>query len=144
MYKHINRTWRSIWSSEEYKRYLNYLRTRWRREPAIHRIDRPSRLDRARALGYRAKQGYVVVRVRVTRGGLRKIPPKLGRRQKRMGISKIKRQLSLKKIAENRVKRKYPNLRVLGSYYLGEDGKYMWFEVILRDEHHPAVQSVKS
>jgi len=143
-YKYINLTWRRIWKDEEYKRYLNYLRMKWRREPAIHRIERPSRLDRARALGYRAKQGYVVVRVRVSRGGLRKIPPKLGRRQKRMGISKIKRQISMQEIAENRAKRKFRNLRVLGSYYVGEDGKYVWYEVILRDEHHPAVKSVRS
>lgn len=133
-YKHINLTWRRIWKEDRYKRYQNYLRMKWRREPAINRIERPSRPDRARALGFRAKQGYVVVRVRVSRGGLHKIPPKLGRRQKRMGISKIKRQLSIQEIAENRVKRKFKNLRVLGSYYVGEDGKYIWYEVVLRDE----------
>ncbi len=144
MYRYINKTWRRLWSDDEYSRYLTQLRMKWRREPAITRVERPSRLDRARALGYRAKQGYVVVRVRVSKGGLRKIPPKLGRRQKRMGISKIKRQLSLQTIAEQRAKRKYRNLTVLGSYYVGEDGRYKWFEVIMRDDNHPAVKSVKS
>ncbi|RLG61207.1 hypothetical protein DRN87_03060, partial [Candidatus Geothermarchaeota archaeon] len=27
---------------------------------------------------------------------------------------------------------------------VGEDGKYIWYEVIMRDEHHPAVKSVRS
>ncbi len=144
MYRYINKTWRNLWSSDEYARYLTQLRVKWRREPSLVRVDKPSRLDRARALGYRAKQGYIVVRVRVSKGGLRKIPPKLGRRQKRMGITKIKRQLSLQAIAEQRVKRKFRNMRVLGSYYVGEDGRYKWFEVILRDENHPSVKSVRS
>ncbi|HEW93723.1 MAG TPA: 50S ribosomal protein L15e [Thermoprotei archaeon] len=144
MYRYLSETWRTIWSDPEYRRYLTQLRMKWRRERAIQRIERPSRLDRAHALGYRAKQGYIVVRVRVRKGGLSKIPPKLGRRQKRMGISKIKRQLSMQAIAEGRAKRKYPNMRVLGSYYVGEDGKYIWYEVIMRDEHHPAVKSVRS
>ena len=133
MYDYISRTWREIWRDPRYSRLYTAKRVVWRREGAITRVNKPSRLDRARALGYKAKPGYVVVRVRITRGGLRKIPPSLGRRQKRTGIAKIKRQLSLKTIAENRAKRKYPNLRVLGSYYVGEDGKYKWFEVIMVD-----------
>ncbi|MBM2818374.1 MAG: ribosomal protein L15e, partial [Nitrosarchaeum sp.] len=44
----------------------------WRKENAIIRIDRPSRLQRARRLGYKAKQGIVVVRMRVGTGGMRK------------------------------------------------------------------------
>jgi len=133
MYKYLAETWRKIWSDPEYKQVYMEKKIKWRREKTIQRINKPSRLDRARALGYKAKPGYVVVRVRVTRGGLRKIPPSMGRRQKRMGISKIKRQLSLQKIAENRVQRRYRNLKVLGSYYVGEDGKYKWYEVILVD-----------
>jgi large subunit ribosomal protein L15e len=38
----------------------------------IHRASRPSRLDKARRLGYKAKQGYVIYRVRVRRGGRKK------------------------------------------------------------------------
>lgn len=144
MYRYISKTWRKIWSDPEFKEYLTRKRMEWRRGKTVERVDKPSRLDKARQLGYRAKQGYVVVRVRVRKGGLSKIPPTLGRRQKRMGISKIKRGLSIQEIAEMRAKRKFRNLTVLGSYYLGEDGKYVWYEVIMKDEHHPAVQSVKS
>jgi large subunit ribosomal protein L15e len=143
-YKYLAETWRKIWSDPALKSYLTWKRMQWRRGKTVERVDKPSRLNRARALGYRAKQGYVVVRVRVRKGGLSKIPPTLGRRQKRMGISKIKRQLSMQEIAEMRAKRKFRNLEVLGSYYLGEDGQYKWFEVIMRDPHHPAVKSVKS
>ncbi len=34
----------------------------WRKEPAVLRIDRPTRIDRARSLGYKAKQGFLIVR----------------------------------------------------------------------------------
>ena len=37
----------------------------WRRQNAMLRIDRPSRLLRARRLGYKAKEGIIVVRMRV-------------------------------------------------------------------------------
>jgi len=68
----------------------------WRRQPAIYRIDKPTRIDRARRLGYKDKPGYIVVRVRVRRGGLRKPRPRAGRRQKRMGVRKYKPAKSLK------------------------------------------------
>ena len=45
--------------------------------PVIHRCTRPTRPDKARRLGYKAKQGYVVYRVRVRRGG-RKRPVRKG------------------------------------------------------------------
>ncbi len=111
----------------------------WRRQPAIVRIEKPTRLDRARALGYKAKQGFVVVRVRVRKGGRRKPRPDKGRRPKRMGIYGFAPAKSLRLIAEERAARKYPNLEVLNSYYVGEDGQYKWFEVILVDPHHPAI-----
>merc|ERR1712131_164654 len=43
---------------------------------AIHRASRPTRPDKARRLGYRAKQGYVIYRVRLRRGGRKKPVPK--------------------------------------------------------------------
>ena len=141
MYKYISQTWRDIWSDSSHRKTYLAKKIRWRRERVLQRVEKPSRLDRARALGYRAKRGYVAVRVRVSRGGLRRIPPKLGRRQKRTGISRIKRGKSMKKIAEEKVARRYRNLEVLGSYYMGEDGRYKWFEVILRDPSHPVIKS---
>ena len=113
----------------------------WRRQSVITRIERPTRLDRARRLGYKAKQGFVMARVHVRRGGLRKVRPKAGRRPKRMGVKKFKPAKSLRLIAEERVGRKFPNLEVLNSYWVGEDGRSKWFEVIMVDTHHPAILS---
>ncbi|MEM2588277.1 MAG: 50S ribosomal protein L15e [Candidatus Bathyarchaeia archaeon] len=115
----------------------------WRRQPAVVRIEKPTRLDRARKLGYKAKQGFIVVRVRVRRGGLRKQRPRSGRRPKRMGVRKYKPAKSLRLIAEERAARKFPNLEVLNSYWVGEDGRFKWFEVIMVDPSHPAIKSDK-
>jgi large subunit ribosomal protein L15e len=41
----------------------------YRQLPGILRLTRPSRPDKARRMGYKAKQGIVVYRVRVRRGG---------------------------------------------------------------------------
>lgn len=116
----------------------------WRRQPAVVRVERPLRLDRARKLGYKAKQGFVVARARVRRGGRRKQRPKAGRRQKRMGIKKLKPAKSLQLIAEERTARKFPNLEVLNSYWAWEDGRHKWFEVIMVDPNHPVIKSDKN
>ena len=116
----------------------------WRRQPVIIRVERPTRLDKARKLGYRAKQGFVVARVRVRRSGFRKKRPTAGRRPKRMGVKKFKPSKSMRLIAEERVARKFPNLEVLNSYWVGEDGVSKWFEVILVDPHHPAIMADKN
>jgi large subunit ribosomal protein L15e len=113
----------------------------WRRQPTITRIEKPTRLDRARKLGYKAKQGFVLVRVRVRRGGLRKQRPKAGRRPKRMGVKKFKPAKSIKLIGEERAARKFPNLEVLNSYWVGEDGRSKWFEVIMVDPNHPVIKA---
>lgn len=113
----------------------------WRRQPTISRIDRPTRLDRARKLGYKAKQGFVMVRIRVRRGGLRKVRPKAGRRPKRMGVKKFKPGKSIRLIAEERAARKFPNLETLNSYWVGEDGRSKWFEVIMVDPNHPSIRT---
>lgn len=115
----------------------------WRKQPAVVRIEKPTRLDRARKLGYKAKRGFVVVRVRVRRGGFRKKRPSSGRRPKRMGVSKYKLAKSLRLIAEERAARKFPNLEVLNSYWVGEDGRHKWFEVILVDPNHPVIKADK-
>jgi len=115
----------------------------WRRQPAIARAERPTRLDRARKLGYKAKQGFIIARVRVRRGGLRKQRPRAGRRPKRMGVKKYKPAKSLRLIAEERAARNFPNLEVLNSYWVGEDGRSKWFEVIMVDPQHPAIKADK-
>ena len=105
----------------------------WRKEHAIHTVETPLRLDRAHALGYKAKQGFIVVRVRVRRGGLRKPRPTSGRRIGHIGAKRYTPAKSMRLIAEERAAKRFPNLEALNSYWVGEDGQYKWFEVILVD-----------
>ncbi len=113
----------------------------WRKAPAAQRIDGPTNLERARSLGYKAKQGVIVVRARVRKGGRRKIRPTRGRRPKRMGVLRIVPRKSIQVIAEERAARKYPNLEVLNSYQIAVDGTRKYFEVIMLDPSHPAILS---
>jgi len=141
-YKYVAKAWKR--PEDSFVKELMWQRLiEWRKQHAIIRVERPTRLDRARKLGYKAKQGFVVARVRVRRGGLRKIRPKAGRRQKRMGVAKFKPAKSLRLIAEERAARKFPNLEVLNSYWVWEDGRFKWFEVVMVDPSHPVIQSDK-
>lgn len=136
-YSHMEAWWRD--GSPDFRDWLRRAAVSWRREPVVKRIPRPTRLVTARRLGYKAKPGVVMVRVRVRRGGARKPRPTSGRRQKAMGSSKFTRAISLQTVAERRAVRRYPNLTVHESYHLYSDGMSHWYEVILMDHHHPAL-----
>lgn len=134
-YQRIKESWRDLSKELRQLRLIN-----WRRGPAVVRIRRPTRLDRARALGYRAKQGIFVVRVKVLRGGRRRERPlKKGRRSKRATGRKLVKKNYLW-ICEERANRRYRNCEVLGSYPLLKDGRYYFAEVILIDREHPMVK----
>ena len=77
----------------------------------------------------------------VRKGSARKQRFKAGRRSKRQGVNKITPRTSLQRIAEERAGRKFRNLRVLNSYWVGEDGSQKWFEVILLDPEHGAIRN---
>ena len=142
MYRYLKEAWKR--PEDSYiKEVMQQRAIVWRRQPASIRIDKPTRLDRARSLGYKAKHGVIVVRTRVRRGGRRKLRPVLGRRQKRMGVKKFTPAKSKQLIAEERTARKYPNMEVLNSYWVWQDGRYKWYEVILVDPNHPAIKSDK-
>ena len=115
----------------------------WRREGSVVRIERPTRIDRARSLGYRAKQGIAVARVQVRRGGRRASRYVRARRSARMGKNRLTAGKSIQRIAEERASRRFPNMEVLNSYWVGQDGKLKYYEVILVDGHHPAIRSDK-
>ena len=55
------------------------------------------------------------------------------------GIVKITMAKSTQRIAEERAAKHYPNLEVLNSYWIGEDGRYHFYEIIFVDPHHPAI-----
>ncbi|MGC2035244.1 MAG: 50S ribosomal protein L15e [Thermoplasmata archaeon] len=111
----------------------------WRRDHTVTRIAHPTRLDRAHALGWRAKTGFLLVRVRVRRGGQRKRAIIAGRRPKHKGILRMTLNKSVQQIAEERAQKHYPNLEVLNSYWVGEDGKEKFFEVVLVDPVAPQI-----
>ena len=134
MYQYIRETWKKprenlgdIWQ----KRLLE-----WKSQDVTVRIKKPTRIDRARSLGYKAKQGFITVRQRVDRGRRKRETIRHGRRSKHFGQRKDVDK-SYQSIAEERAARKYPNCEVLNSYYVGEDGIYFWYEIILVDKNHP-------
>lgn len=138
-HKYMSKVWKKP-DDTAFDQYLRQAAISWRRESVIKRLQFPTRPDRARSLGYRKKQGFIVARVRVRKGGARKKRPSSGRRPKALGVTKFTRAKSLKRIAEERVGKRFPNLSVLNSYYVWEDGTSKWFEVVLVDPSHPAVK----
>ena len=114
----------------------------WRKDDVFTRVDKPLRVDRARSLGYKDKKGFVIIRIRVNRGGHKRPRPNKGRRSKRLHTRK-NLSMSYKWIAEQRVSKKYTNLEVLNSYQVGKDGQHYFFEVICLDPQRPEVAKNK-
>jgi len=143
LYQHIRKLWKRPKST--IKDSVRDRLIKWRKEKRFQKIDKPTRLDRARAIGYKAKQGFVIVRGRIKKGG-RKRPlyGRRGRKPSKAGISKFTPKKSLQWILEERVQKKYPNLEVLGSYSVGEDGGHKWFEVIMVNPKSPAIKNDKN
>jgi large subunit ribosomal protein L15e len=112
----------------------------WRTEPAIVKVDSPLRPDRAHRLGYRAKKGFVVIRVRLERGGRKRERISSGRKSHNSRHMKIVEK-NYRLVAEERVQKEFSNLEVLDSYYVGEDGKNFWFEVIMVDPNTPEIKA---
>jgi large subunit ribosomal protein L15e len=139
-YKYVREAWKSP-DKTYVKDLMRERMPKWRVQNVITRIERPTRPDRAHALGYKAKSGFVMVRIRVRRGGRRKKRPSSHRKPKGMGVRKITMRKNLRVIAEERVARKYPNMEVINSYWVAQDGKHKYFEVILADPNHPAIKN---
>ena len=132
---------REFWENDSYNSLVKERLISWRKEPVILRIERPTRLDRAHILGYKAKQGFAIVRVRIGKGGSKREKPAGGRKPLHAGMTKMTPAQNAQHIAEMRVARKYPNMEVLNSYYVAEDGKSKWFEIILVDPEHPCIKN---
>ena len=136
LYQHLRESWGS--SDELSKERL----FEWRRQDTVERIERPTRLDRARSLGYKAKQGYILARVRVTRGGRRRhLYGRRGRKPSKSGLVRFTSRKSDRWIAEEKAQRRFVNCSALNSYPVGEDGRHKWFEVILCDVNHPNIKN---
>jgi large subunit ribosomal protein L15e len=138
MYHYIKQAWK-----KPDKKTLRDRMTAWRKDPVFTRVEKPLRLDRARNLGYKDKKGFVMIRIRVNRGGHKKPRPNKGRRSKRLHTRK-NLTMSYKWIAENRVSKKFTNLEVLNSYMVGKDGQHYFFEVICVDPTRPEIANDKN
>jgi len=140
-YKYLEEIWRK--KQSDAMRFLLRVRCwEYRQLPTIHRLTRPTRPDRARRLGYKRKQGFVIYRIRVRRGG-RKRPEHKGKKvgkPKHQGILALKHKRSIRALAEEKAGRRLGSLRVLNSYWVGEDASYKYFEVILVDPNHNAIR----
>ncbi len=137
IYDHIGDQWKKhdiTFKSPQQQRLIQ-----WRKEENFLKVDKPLRIDRARSLGYKAKQGFIIVRARVRKGGLRKPDIRGGRKPSARGINKITAKKSTQRIAEERTAKRFPNMEVLNSYWVGVDGKHHYYEIILVDPFHPSV-----
>jgi large subunit ribosomal protein L15e len=139
-YKYMRQLWQQ--PNEEMEAELKKHLIEWRTQSATQRIERPTRLDRARSLGYRAKEGYVIVRQRILRGGRMREKPRGGRRPKHNRRLKIL-NMNYQHVAEIRAAESYPNCEVLNSYFVGKDGSNYWYEIIMVDKSHPAILADK-
>merc|ERR1712181_142731 len=140
-YKYMGELYRK--KQSDVMRYLLRIRCwQYRQLTKVHRAPKPTRPDKARRLGYKAKQGYCVYRVRVRRGG-RKRPVHKGQvygKPRNAGITALKARRSLRSVAEGRAARRWGGLRVLNSYWVNQDATFKYFEIIMIDPSHKAVR----
>jgi len=141
-YKYLEELWKK--KQSDVLRFLLRIRC-WelRALPAVHRAYRPTRPDKARRLGYKAKQGFVIYRARVRRGGRKRPNPKgiVYGKPANQGILQLKWQRSHQSKAEERVGKRCGNLRVLNSYWINQDARHKYYEVILVDPFHTAIRN---
>jgi len=141
LYKYLREAWKKPRQGlgDLYKEKL----MQYRREPTTIRLEKPTRLDRARSIGYKAKKGFVIIRQKVGRAKRMRDPMRGGRRPKASRM-KVVLNMNYPQIAEKRANVKYPNLEVLGSYEVGRDGQHLWYEVILVDPKSPEIKADKN
>ncbi|MFG1518987.1 MAG: 50S ribosomal protein L15e [Thermoplasmataceae archaeon] len=137
-YSLVRNAWKDLKGSEIYGLQKQRM-IEWRNGNAVERLEYPTRIDRARELGFKSKYGYIVVRSRVRKGGRNR--PKImgGRRPRRLAYNNLTPKKSIQWIAEERAADRYPNMELLNSYYVGEDGRYKYYEIILVDPSSPQI-----
>ena len=141
-YKYLEELWRK--KQSDLMNFIFRIRTwEYRQLPVICRVNKPTRPEKARKLGFRAKEGFVVYRVRVRRGG-RKRPVAKGivtGKPTSVGINQLKPARNLRSKAEERAGRALGGLRVLNSYWIAQDGTYKYYEIIMCDPGHNSIRN---
>ncbi|KAL0230686.1 hypothetical protein PCE1_004242 [Barthelona sp. PCE] len=144
-YKYLSELWRKRQTAAN--RFITRIRNFvYRQSPTVARVTQPTRPDKAARLGFKKRQGYVVIRVRVRRGNFQRF----GAKQKHhivhgkpvnQGVIGLKNARSARAICEMRAGKRFTNLRVLNSYYLSADAVFKYYEVIMVDPSHSAIRN---
>ncbi|KAL1771899.1 60S ribosomal protein L15 [Sigmodon hispidus] len=140
-YKYIQELWRKKQSDVMYF-LLRVHCWQYLQLSVLHRTPCPTRPDKAQRLRYKAKQAYVIYRIRVRRGGRKCLVPKGATYGKPVhhGVNQLKFARSLQSVAKERAGCHCGALRVLNSYWVGKYSTYKFFEVILIDPFHKAIR----
>merc|ERR1712001_339417 len=140
-YKYQQELWHK--KQSDTMKYILRIRTwHYRHLPAIHRAVTPTGPAKARQMGYKAKQGYSVFRVRVRRGCRKRLAPKGATYGKPVneGVNQLKFQRRIQSVAEERAGKAMGGLRVLNSYWVAQDSTYKSYEVVMIDPHHKVIR----
>jgi len=137
-YKRIKKLWKK---RDSVKNTMKGRLIAWRRQHTVERVEKPTNLVSARSLGYKAKQGYAIARVKIGKGGRRREADRRGRKPSKAGLVHFTHGKSLQWIAEEKAQRRFPNMEVLNSYLAGEDGQYEFYEIILADPNHSNIKN---
>ena len=114
----------------------------YRQLPELVRLTHPTRPDKARRMGYKAKQGMVVYRIRVRKGSRRRVASKNRQygKPRTHHIYKLTPKINLQSLAEMKAGKQLPSLRLVNSYWVNQDGAFKYYECIFADPMHPAIQ----
>ena len=97
MYHYLREAWKKPDTAVLRERMIG-----WRASGAVEVVDKPLRLDRARSLGYKAKKGFVVARIRVMRGGRTRRRVEVKGRKTRKQTNRKTLKMSYRWVAEMR------------------------------------------
>jgi large subunit ribosomal protein L15e len=104
--------------------------TKWRQQPVVTRLEGPTNIPAARRLGYKAVRNTIVARVRLSKGRRVRDRPAIGRKPGR-NLKRVSPGQPKAILARNKAQKRFPNLKPIGSYFVGMDGTDEYFEVIL-------------
>lgn len=140
-FRYVTELWNK--KQSDVMRFLLRIRAwEYRQQNILVRVPHPTRPYKARMLGYKSKAGYVIYRQRIARGGRRKHIRKSHNVGKpaSAGITKLKPKMGLRAIAELKAGKRLGSLRLLNSYWVNEDGKFKWYEMIFIDPFHQKIR----
>jgi len=138
-YRYIRESFQRAYADRtaEYRARL----AKWRKQGSVVRTE-PTNPQAAHRLGYKARLDYIVARVRVKKGKRSRRRPNQGRKPGRTRKF-IEPGQSWRRIGEQRAERKFRNLKLVGSYFAGEDGTDQYFEVVFQNLYWPSQPPVK-